>query len=216
MDLYCYVIATDAGSAPNYDPPFTTLAVCKPKLRTSAQLGDAVLAFTGADESREPHAVRWAGVIKEKLSFSDYWNDRRFAKKKPGRCERPDNIYQPQPGGQGFWQAPNRVHELDAMKKDVGGQFVLIFDPVWRFAGGSPVMPADFGFRMFRNARRGHRVHATDSAAWRRLRDWLDDQKRKSGVVAHVKSNRRCEPERSDSRFLRLHPNTSSRKRRPC
>jgi Nucleotide modification associated domain 2 len=215
MDLYCYVIATDAGSAPNYDPPFTTLAICKPKIRTSAQPGDAVLAFTGAEESREPHSVRWAGVIKEKISLADYWNDRRFAKKKPGKCERPDNIYQPQPGGIGFLQVPNRVHEPDAMTKDVGGHFVLIFDPVWRFAGGSPVMPADFGFRMFPNARRGHRVHTLDSVPWRRLRDWLDDQKLKFGVAVHVESNKRCEPARSESR-LRLRPNTSSQKRRSC
>jgi hypothetical protein len=216
MDLYCYVIATDAGSAPNYDPPFTTLAICKPMIRTSAQLGDAVLAFTGADESREPHAVRWAGVVKEKLSFADYWNDRRFSKKKPGQCQRPDNIYQAQPGGHGFLQVPNRVHDLDAMTKDIGGQFVLIFDPVWRFAGGSPVMPADFGFRMFPNARRGHRIHTLDSVAWRRLRDWLDDQNRKCVAVAHVQSNKRCEPERSKPRSLQLRPNTNSRKRRSC
>lgn len=216
MDLYCYVIATDAGSAPNYDPPFTTLAICKPKIRTSAQLGDSVLAFTGADESREPHAVRWAGVVKEKVGFADYWNDRRFAEKMPGKCERPDNIYRPQPGGYGFLQVPNRIHQLEAMTKDVGGQFVLIFDPAWRFAGGSPVMPADFGFRMFANARRGHRVHALDTVAWRRLRDWLDHQTQKLGTVAHVESNRRCEPARSKSKSLRLRPNASSRKRRSC
>jgi hypothetical protein len=216
MDLYCYVIATDAGSAPNYDPPFTTLAICKPKIRTSAQLGDAVLAFTGADESREPHAVRWAGVVREKLSFADYWNDLRFVGKKPVKCERPDNIYQPQPGGPGFLQIPNRVHQLDAMTKDVGGQFVLIFDPVWRFSGGSPVMPADFGFRMFPNARRGHRVHTLDSVAWRRLHDWLDNQTPKLGTVAHVESNRRCEPTRSNAGSLPLRPNIDPRKRRSC
>jgi hypothetical protein len=211
MDLYCYVIATDAGSAPNYDQPFTTLAICKPKIRTSAQLGDVVLAFTGSNESREPHAVRWAGVIKEKLTFAAYWNDRRFAMKKPGKSERPDNIYQPHPGGQGFAQIPNTVHGPEATQKDTGGQFVLVFDPVWCFAGGSPVIPANFGFRMLTNARRGHRVHKLDSAAWRRLRDWLDDQKRKLDVAAHPESKRRCEPARSS-----LLPTSKSRPRRVC
>jgi Nucleotide modification associated domain 2 len=199
MDLYCYVIATDAGSAPNYDPPFTTLAICKPKIRSSANVGDAVLAFTGANESRERHAVRWAGVIKEKLSFPDYWADGRFAKKKPGKCKKPDNMYQPHPGGQGFLQIPNDVHGPESLGKDVGGHFALIFDPVWRFAGGTPVMPADFGFRMLENARRGHRVHTLNSADWRKLRDWLNEQRRKLGVVVRVESKRRCDPPRSNS-----------------
>jgi Nucleotide modification associated domain 2 len=216
MDLYCYVIATDAGSAPNYDLPFTTLAICKPRIRASAQLGDAVLTFTGSDESREPHAVRWAGVIKEKLSFADYWNDQRFAKKKPGKCEHPDNLYQPHPGGEGFVQIPNKVHGPEATRKDTGGQFVLVFDPVWRFVGGSPVLPADFGFRMLTNARRGHHKHTLDSAAWRRLRGWLNDQKRKLGIPAHVESKGRCDPARSENRLLRLRPNASSKSRRSC
>jgi hypothetical protein len=199
MDLYCYVIATDGGSAPNYDPPFPTLAICKPRIRASAHLGDAVLAFTGSGESPEPHAIRWAGVIKEILSFADYWADRRFAKKKPGKCDHPDNIYQPHPGGQGFVQIPNDVHGPEATRKDTGGQFVLIFDPMWRFSGGSQVMPAEFGLRMMRNARRGHRKRTLNAADWRRLRDWLNDQKRKLSIPATVESKRRCAPVRSNS-----------------
>jgi Nucleotide modification associated domain 2 len=199
MDLYCYVIATDAGSAPNFDPPLTTLAICKPKIRTSARRGDALLAFTGSNESRVPHAVRWAGVVKEKLSFADYWADRRFAKKKPGRCTKPDNLYQPHPSGQGFVQISNDVHGPEATTKDTGGQFVLIFDPMWRFSGGSPVMPVEFGFRMIRNARRGHRKHALDAAGWRRLRNWLNDEARKHGEPEKAESKRGCDPVRGVS-----------------
>jgi Nucleotide modification associated domain 2 len=210
MDLYCYVIATDAGSAPNYDLPFTTLAICKPKIRSSARIGDVVLAFAGSNESREPHAVRWTGVIKEKFSFPDYWADRRFAKKKPGKCAKPDNIYQPHPSGEGFLQIPNDIHGPESTVKDVGGQFVLIFDPVWRFAGGSPVMPADFGYRMLKNARRGHRIHPLDLAHWLQLRDWLNEQKPKFGDAAHVDSKRRCEPARSSST-----PTSKRKPRRP-
>jgi hypothetical protein len=45
MRVHTYVIATDAGSAPNYDPPFVTLAVCKPRIRRKADIGELVLAF---------------------------------------------------------------------------------------------------------------------------------------------------------------------------
>ena len=47
MRVHTYVIATDAGSAPNYDAPFVTLAVCKPRIRMKAKCGDLVLAFAG-------------------------------------------------------------------------------------------------------------------------------------------------------------------------
>ncbi|MBK7522567.1 MAG: hypothetical protein IPI75_21070 [Gammaproteobacteria bacterium] len=39
MRVHTYVIAVDAGSAPNYDPPFVTLAVCKPRIRRKAEIG---------------------------------------------------------------------------------------------------------------------------------------------------------------------------------
>jgi hypothetical protein len=175
--------------------------------RTAIPLEDLMARL----ECSKAHAVRWAGVIKERLRFADYWGDRRFAKKKPGKSERPDNIYRPHPGGQGFVQTSNNVHGPEATRKDTGGQFVLVFDPVWRFVGGSPVIPADFGFQMLTNARRGHRVHTLDSAAWRRLRDWLDHQKQKLGVAAYPKSKRPCGPARSSSL-----PTSKSKPRRVC
>jgi hypothetical protein len=54
------------------------------------------LAFAGKQVNpTEPHSVVWAGVITEKMSFAEYWDDRRFAGKKPDRSEHPDNFYRP-------------------------------------------------------------------------------------------------------------------------
>ena len=47
MKLWRYVIRNNDGSAPNYDPPFTALAICKPRIRKGARPGDLVLAFCG-------------------------------------------------------------------------------------------------------------------------------------------------------------------------
>ena len=55
---FTYVIVFDAGSAPNYDPPMTTLAICKPRIRLTADVGDLVLAFTGSRLGPEAHGVR--------------------------------------------------------------------------------------------------------------------------------------------------------------
>src|SRR5262249_14817590 len=100
MQVHTYVIATDAGSAPNYDPPFVTLAVCKHRIRKKAKRGDLVLAFAGRTVNPvEPHTVVWAGIVGEVMTFSQYWHDSRFAAKKPDRSAHPDNFYCPTDDG---------------------------------------------------------------------------------------------------------------------
>jgi len=90
MRVHTYVIATDAGSAPNYDPPAVTLAVCKPGIRKKAKVGDLVLAFAGAVVNpTSRHSVVWAGIVSEVLTFTEYWNDRRFTSKKPDCTDVP-------------------------------------------------------------------------------------------------------------------------------
>ena len=66
MKIYSYVMTCDDGSAPNFEAPNATLAICKPKVRLLAQPGDMVMAFTGKALSPEPHAVCWAGEVTEK------------------------------------------------------------------------------------------------------------------------------------------------------
>lgn len=171
MRVFTYVIQFDAGAAPNYCEPATTLAICKPRIRRSAQVGDAVLAFQGSFLGPEPHAVCWAGLITEKLIFEDYWNDARFASKKPDACSVPDNIYLPMRGG--LAQVRNNVHGPEETQKDIGGQFVLVCGESWRFGSAAPVMPADLGLRMV-GGRRAHRAHEIEDAQWRRLKAWLN------------------------------------------
>lgn len=174
MRVHTYVIATDAGSAPNYDPPFVTLAVCKPRIRRKARIGDLVLAFTGRSVGPEPHAVCWAGVVSEILDFSQYWNDRRFAVKKPGRTDVPDNFYKPTGDGGFKWQ-PNPVHGPEALGHDTGGRYVLVMNPAWRFGAMGPLLPESFGLRMT-GGRRGERLSELTDAMWDRLEAWLNAQ----------------------------------------
>ena len=192
MRVHTYVIAVDSGAAPNYDKPFTTLAVCKPRIRKKAQPGELVLAFAGAKlNAHEPHTVVWAGIVKEKLSFADYWNDQRFAGKKPacwntdnsckqqndchrtGQCAHPDNFYRPVDGGL-LWVV-NPVHGPEDAQHDTNGQYVLALDPSWHFGANGPPLPASFDLRMT-HGRRGERIADLTDAEWRRLKAWLDDQ----------------------------------------
>lgn len=182
MRIFTYVIATDAGSAPNYGPPCLTLAICKPMIRRTAEPGDAVLAFNGSSLGANPNGVRWAGVISEALSFTEYWRDARFAGKRPDASSRPDNIYAPD--GLDFRQVPNPVHGPGSKARDLGGRFVLIFEQWWYFGNSAPVLPGDFGLWMPLRARRGHRQRDLSGADWLALRHWLDDQKQAVPSVA--------------------------------
>ncbi|MBV7480349.1 hypothetical protein [Pseudomonas sp. PDM31] len=175
MRVHTYVIATDAGSAPNYDPPAVTLAVCKPRIRKKAKVGDLVFAFAGSEVNPiSRHSVVWAGIVSEVLTFPEYWNDRRFASKKPDRTDVPDNFYKPTGNGNFAWQ-PNPVHGPEAQVRDTSGLNVLVFDHAWRFGAFGPLLPEDFGLRMI-NSRRGERVAELIDSVWQRLETWLNAQ----------------------------------------
>ena len=197
MRIHTYVIAVDAGSAPNYDPPFVTLTVCKPRIRRKAVVGDCVLAFAGAGVNpSDPHAVVWAGVVTEIIPLTEYWNDPRFARKKPDRTSLPDNFYRPTHVG--LVQVPNPVHGADSIPRDISGINALVFDPAWRFGAYGPRSPEDFGLRMV-GGRRGERVSELSPDEWKTLRSWLDAQA--AGVVQEIVKSKSCDsPKRSSRR----------------
>lgn len=192
VTLWTYVIATNTGGAPNYDPPHVTLALCKPKIRIGARVGDMVMAFAGralAERSDSlaghPDRVVWAGIVKEKLSFAQYWNDPRFAAKQPGRVARPDNIYRPVDGTvDAFEHVPNDVHppalrpgDTDYKPRDLGGRFVLVLDPAWNLSDARAVLPDSFAsLRMTMQGRRGQRRRQLDPSAASGLEQWLSAQ----------------------------------------
>jgi hypothetical protein len=189
MKAYRYVIAFDGGAAPNYQAPMTTLAICKPRIRAGAQVGDFVMAFSAARLSPEPHGVRWAGVVSEKMTFAEYWRDARFAGKKPSRSNVSDNIYKPVAGGM-LW-VENRVHGPEEAAHDLSGSHVLCFQESWKFESAAPILPEEFGLRMV-GGRRGHRVSNIDATTWARLRSWLNKQ---TAVPDDAESNgRTCRP----------------------
>jgi hypothetical protein len=197
--IHTYVIAVDAGSAPNYDPPFVTLTVCKPRIRKKAVVGDCVLGFAGVRVNpSDPHAVVWAGIVSEVVPLAEYWNDRRFVGKKPDRTALPDNFYRPARGG--FIQVPNPIHDEDSILRDISGVNALVFDPAWRFGAYGPRLPAEYGLRMV-GGRRGERLSELSAQEWKRLQGWFDAQAR--GVVQRTSKPGSCAPRKHMTRQRR-------------
>jgi Nucleotide modification associated domain 2 len=195
MDVWAYVFTHDRGVAPNFEPPETTLTLCKPRIRKRAKRGDLVLAFNGATLSCERHSVRWAGVVSEVIPFKDYWRDPRFDGKRPGRPrgpeQKPDNIYRPTDEG-GFERVENDAHAPASIRRDLGGVNALILKPSWYFGGTNPILPADFNLRIV-GGRIGERRKPIDEPTWRRLVQWLD-KNRPNAVQPSTDRNNAREP----------------------
>jgi hypothetical protein len=64
-NLYSYCILQDNGSAPNPFWGTCTLAICKPKIRKSAEVGDW-LAGTGSSKNGFQNQLVYAMKVKKK------------------------------------------------------------------------------------------------------------------------------------------------------
>ncbi|WP_339113972.1 hypothetical protein [Thioclava sp. GXIMD2076] len=154
--LHSYVVRFDSGFAPNPFYGFCTLATCKPSIRRHAAIGDWVVG-TGSNRKgvrRGGHLVH-AMRVQEVLKFSEYWNDPRFAGKKPNlhssyRKACGDNIYNPDPGN-GSWSQLNSYHSTAEGKplqkhinRDTSVNRVLISSEFIYFGAEGPLIPVEF------------------------------------------------------------------------
>lgn len=151
MKLFSYVLVHDTGFAPNPFGGYCTLACCKPTIRRRAEPGDWVL---GLSRRSLGNRLIYAMLVQEKLTFREYWQDSRFAAKKPNmrsvtRLDHVgDNIYEPT-GASGYRQLPSfhssRFAEDPAMKKrDLSGHSVLVSNDYFYFGRAPIPLPASF------------------------------------------------------------------------
>src|ERR1700726_3263300 len=80
--LYSYVVARDYGFAPNPFYGVCTLATCKPRIRSVAEIGDWVMGTGSKNRGREKHIV-YAMRVTGVMTFEQYWADAHFERKKP-------------------------------------------------------------------------------------------------------------------------------------
>jgi hypothetical protein len=84
MRFYSYRVEHDYGLAPNPFGGYCTLAVCKGQIRNNKKLaiGDWIIGF-GTKALGVPTKLIYAMRVDEIITFDEYWNDIRFAYKKP-------------------------------------------------------------------------------------------------------------------------------------
>ena len=153
MRLYSYVIRYDFGFAPNPFHGFCTLATCKPQIRKTASVGDWVVGTGSADYDLIGKIV-YAMKVSEVIGFDEYWNDSKFAKKKPllrGSLAQAfgDNIYHRNKNGK-WSQEVSRHRESKGginqghMTTDLGGRNVLVSDDFYYWGRSTKKIPKRF------------------------------------------------------------------------
>ena len=136
-----YIVRTDSGFAPNPLGGVCTLACCKPRLRSSANIGDWVIGTTPAPRAgRLTYAMR----VTRGLTFDLYFDDPAYDSKKPSpNNPRGDNIYRATGSGL-LEQVPNSAHDARHFRGDISVNRVLISDEFWYFGKAAPPLPERF------------------------------------------------------------------------
>lgn len=143
MKFIGYRMTHDSGFAPNPFFGVLTLATCKPTIRRTKDKGDWVAGFVSKalvnNSKNVGVTVPYQGLIylmkiDKRIALDDYFNDLRFAKKKPIKNHpnpikrSGDNIYHKIDGV--YSQLPNNSHDndLETINHDSSGEHVLIAD----------------------------------------------------------------------------------------
>ena len=167
MKLHSYVVAIDDGFAPNPFYGYCTLATCKPQIRRHAQIGDWILG-TGSKQNRRQGSLVYAMRVTEKMTYDSYWQDQRFAEKRPHlrqsiRKSRGDNIYHRNPEN-GAWIQEDSCHSnsngtpnLDHIARDTNSDNVLVSNDFIYQGGGPEVWIPEFDGITVCHSGLGHR-----------------------------------------------------------
>jgi hypothetical protein len=159
---FVYKMTTDNGGAPCADDGLLTLAICKPVIRSSADICDWIYGFGG--ERLEGRLI-YIAEVNYKLENGFYYRRQKYAK-------RPDCIYRYDVKNGRFVRKGSAIyHEgTDNLKRDVGehpdyrkANVLLSCD--FRYLGNEGKTVAEMkgeyhGLRiLLDNLKRGHRVN---------------------------------------------------------
>jgi len=153
MKLFSYIVARDYGFAPNPFYGVCTLATCKPKIRSSAAIGDWVVGTGAKTKYGLTGRLIYAMKVDEVLGFESYWDDPRFLCKHPvlnGSLKQiyGDNIYHRH---RGRWvqedshhSFPNGRQNRRNIARDTSVDRLLVARKFVYFGGTAPTIPKRF------------------------------------------------------------------------
>lgn len=181
--LFSYAMTSDSGFAPNPYYGFLTLACCKPKIRSVADVGDYVIGTYSIDKSRggTGHVV-FAMCVTKTVKFDEYSTADRFKCKKPSPNGDEialvgDNIYSRRDSKSPWKQAASAHSNCDGSQNlehtatDTNTDCVLISEDFAYFGGSGPELPM-FGGENIRATNSSHRSNF-DDITLRAFTEWF-------------------------------------------
>lgn len=137
--LFSYCIPVDDGAAPNPFHGICSLVICKPKIRSTAEPGDWIVA-TGSQKLGLENKVVYAMKVTGKIAMKEYdnycknqlkgkipnWRTNNYIDK-VGDC-----IYDFSEPNNPKLRTPS-VHKPDNIKTDLGGKYALLSNHFYYF-----------------------------------------------------------------------------------
>jgi hypothetical protein len=111
-NIYVYKCVVDDGTAPCIEGSLLSMTVCKPKVRTSANVGDIVIAF-GTNAQPAPNRLVYAAKITAVVPDAAYFDEPQYQKRK-------DCIYKRTPQGLLKLVPGASAHNAGTHAKDLG------------------------------------------------------------------------------------------------
>lgn len=175
MDLYSYIVAYDSGFAPNPFYGFCTLATCKPRIRSSAKVGDWIVGCGSADKTKKQGGLLvYAMQVSEVLTFDLYFSDPRYQAKKPNlmgsrKQARGDNVYHRTGDSWGqlnsYHSNPGGAANPNHVARDTGVNRILVGQKFRYFGKNGPALPEYCGSneRSLCHSGRNHTKFSSDN-----------------------------------------------------
>ncbi len=160
MNCFRYKLEHDYGFAPNPFYDYLTLAACKRQIRgnKNLQIGDWIVGLGSVSMGNENHII-YAMKVEEKLTFDQYWNDKRFICKKPVsngslRQKYGDNICHTDTNTGCFIKDPSAHNNDDSanedhLHRDTKCEIVLVSRTFYYFGEKCPLIPSQFAYINF-------------------------------------------------------------------
>ncbi|MGH1421506.1 MAG: hypothetical protein ACRBEQ_06780 [Hyphomonas sp.] len=185
--LFSYTIPIDDGAAPNPFYGYCTLAICKPRIRSSAQVGDWVagLGSTNAPSGNLAGRLVYAMRVEEVLTLKSYDEKARagsiqripdvkssFLPDRLGDCIYDFSTGEPK-------QRPS-VHGPGNQSTDVAGRNVLMSRDFYYFGKNAVELPQNL--HPIIHQQQGHRSQSNNQFVERFI-DWIRGSEFESGQV---------------------------------
>ena len=148
MNLYTYRLTVDSGDAPNPFGNICSLAICKPKIRKTCNIGDWIVGLVSQTlinktkgDKKEVNNILYAMKVTQKLTFEEYdiLCNSYYINKLPKNDKKGDCIYYKK--NNIYKQRKNYCHNLQNMKTDIGGKFVILSNDFYYFGKNSIEIP---------------------------------------------------------------------------